>query len=359
MATKKKKAAPKSTSLISKDLIKEFGQQAFVMGDQLELNPMVHVSPRIDLLLGGGIPGGSVCTIVGDPKCGKTVTALHILGKAQQVGRPVFFINVEGRIKPRDLAGIQSLDESKLHITRSYRDDATGQTRIFKAHEFLKVVEDTINNVPHAVIVIDSISALVTEGEMTNELNKKDRAPGATLMAKFCRRLSNTIPVNDTILIGILHFYANTSGFGKHKLISGGTKLKYAYDVGLECKGFKYIKEGGLEEGRPIGQSVDWITTSTAFAPPGQRGSSMITYGTGVDELYEIVEMSIELGFVQQNKAWFCMSYMEDHLPADEWNDGKAFKIQGKEKLVNRIRENHHERELLVKDFHRMMGIEE
>jgi RecA/RadA recombinase len=354
-----KKKSTKSTSLISKDLIKEFGQQAFIMGDQLESNPIVHVSPRIDLLLGGGIPGGSVVTLVGDPKSGKTVTALHMLGKAQEVGRPIFFINVEGRIKPRDLAGIKCLDESKLHITRSYRDEATGQTRIFKAHEFLKVVEDTVHNVPHAVIVIDSISSLVTEGEMVNELNKKDRAPGATLMAKFCRRLSNTIPVNDIILIGILHFYANTSGFGKHKLVGGGTKLKYAYDVGLECKGFKFMREGGLEEGRPIGQSVDWITTSTAFAPPGQRGTSMITYGIGIDELYEIVEMSIELGFVQQNKAWFRMAYMEDHVSAEEWKDGKPFNVNGKEKLVNRIRENEHERELLIKDFHMMMGIEE
>lgn len=356
---KKKTTDKKPTSLISKDLIKEYGKQAFITGDQLESNPIVHVSPRIDLLLGGGIPGGSVVTLVGDPKCGKTVTALHILGKAQQQGRPVFFLNVEGRIKPRDLAGIQCLDESRLEIARSYRDPETGQTRILKAHEFLNIAEDLVHNVPRAVIVIDSISQLVTEKEMENELNQQDRAPGATLMSKFCKRLCNTIPVNDTILIGILHFYANTSGYGKSKLVSGGTKIKYGYDVGLECKGFEFIREGGLKEGMPIGQSVDWITTSTAFAPPGQRACSMITYGTGIDELYEIVDMSIELGFVQQNKAWFQMGYMEDHVPAEEWNDGKAFKVQGKEKLVNRIRENENERELLLKDFHAMMGVDE
>ena len=86
---------------------------------------------------------------------------------------------------------------------------------------------------------------------------------------------------------------------------------------------------------------------------------SMITYGTGIDELYEIVDMSIELGFVQQNKAWFKMMYMEDHVPAEAWNEGKPFNVQGKENLVNRIRENDHERELLLKDFHAMMGVDE
>ncbi len=244
-------------------------------------------------------------------------------------------------------------------MARSYRDPKTGQTRILKAHEFLKIAEDTIHNVPGAVIVIDSISQLVTSGELENELDKKDRAPGASLMAKFCRRLSNVIPVNDVVLIGILHFYANTSGFGKRKLVSGGSKIKYALDIGLECQKFEFIREGGVEDGRPVGQTVDWITTSTAFAPPGQKAQSMITYNVGIDELYEIVDMSIELGFVFKNSGWYTLTYMEDHLhEGEEWNDGQKYKVQGKEKLVNRIRENEHERELLIKDFHAMMGVE-
>jgi RecA/RadA recombinase len=343
----------------SKDLIKEFGAGAFVTGGDISPSEIIHVSPRIDLLLGGGIPGGSVVTMVGPPKCGKTLTALHVLGKAQQIGRPTFFLNVEGRIKQRDLDGIACLDKHKLEIARSYRDPKTNQTRILTAHEFLKIAEDTVNNVPGAVIVIDSISQLVTSGEMENELDKKDRAPGASLMAKFCRRLSNVIPVNDVVLIGILHFYANTSGYGKSKLVSGGTKIKYALDIGLECQKFEIFREGGTEDGRPIGQTVDWITTSTAFAPPGQKAQSIITYNTGIDELYEIVDMSIELGFVFKNGGWYTLAYMEDHLPeGEEWDD-KQYKVQGKEKLINRIRDNEHERNLLINDFHAMMGVEQ
>jgi len=347
-----------SKSLMGTDLIKEFGKSAFIKGDTLAqyTNDIIHVSPRIDLLLGGGIPGGTVVTLVGPPKCGKTVSALHILGKAQQCGRKVFFINVEGRIKPRDLNGISCLDTSRLEIVRSYRDK-DGTTRILKAHEFLTIVENIIHNHPGAVIVIDSISQLVTSGEMENELDKRDRAPGATLMSKFCRRLSNVIPVNDIVLIGILHFYANTSGFGKSKLVSGGNKIKYALDIGLECKKFEIVREGGTEEGRPLGQTIDWITTSTAFAPPGQRATSMLTYGVGIDEIYEIVDMSIELGFVQQAKSWYTMAYMKDHVPEKTW-DERNFKVQGKEKLVNRIRNNDDERLLLEKDFHAMMGMD-
>ncbi len=285
-----------------------------------------------------------------------TVTTLHILGKAQEVGRPVFFINVEGRIKPRDLDGIACLDQSKLHITRSYRDKETGQTKIFKAHEFLKVAEDIVNNTPHAVIVIDSISALVTDGEMTNELDKKDRAPGASLMAKFCRRISNVVSVNDTVVIGILHYYANTSGYGKAKLASGGTKIKYAMDIGMECKAFRIIREGNVEDGRPIGQEIDWVTTSTAFAPPGQKATSILTYGTGLDEMIEMVEMGIEIGLILQGGSWFKLMYMEDHVGEKEWDLSK-FQVQGKERLINRLRQNEDERLLLEKTFYEMMDV--
>ena len=46
---------------ISKDLIKEYGEAAFINGDTLSQydNEIIHVSPRIDLLLGGGVPGGT------------------------------------------------------------------------------------------------------------------------------------------------------------------------------------------------------------------------------------------------------------------------------------------------------------
>lgn len=344
---------------ISKDLIKKYGEDAFISGDNLvkHANPLVHVSPAIDLILGGGIPGGSIISLLGDPKCGKTLLSLHIAGKGQQLGREVYYLNIEGRLKPRDINGIQCLDASKMQIIRSYRNEA-GQSKILKADEFLSIAEQIAHTRPGSIIIIDSISQLVTSGEMTNELNNKDRAPGATLMAKFCRRLSNVVPVNDIILIGVLHFIANTSGYGKTKVASGGNKIKYAVDIGLECRKFTLVREGGAEDGRVIGQEVEWITTSTAFAPPGQVGKSMITFGVGIDELYEMVSLAVELGLIQQSASWYKMSYMEDHVDAKKWNI-KDYQEQGKPKLMQRLHANEQERTLLMQDFNAIIGASE
>lgn len=341
---------------IDNDLIKKFGKEAFISGDELEqyANSVVHVSPRIDLVLGGGIPGGSVVTLAGSQKCGKTVTALQILGKAQQDGRPTYFLNVEGRIKPRDLHGIACLDKSKLKIIRSYRDKDSGQTKILKAHEFLSIAENIANNVPRSVIVIDSISQLLTEGELINDLETQDRAPGARLLAKLCRRLCNVIPINDIILVGILHVYSNTSGYGKTTKVSGGNKIQYAMDIGLECKKFELVREGSNVDGTVVGQDVHWTTTSTAFNPPGQTATSRITYGVGIDDVYEIIDISTEVGFIAQSGSWFELVFMQDVLGDDY--DEKKFKVQGKPKLIERLKNNPEEYKQLESMFHEMIG---
>jgi len=355
---------------MNQDLIKKFGEGAFITGDQLcdTMNPMVHVSPKIDLILGGGIPGGSVVTLTGDPKCGKTVTSLHIGMKGQLVGRPFYYLNVEGRLKPRDIDGIKGLDKSKMTIVRSHRND-DDTSRILTAEEFLTAAEDIIHSVPHAIVVIDSVSQLLASGEFTKDIGEKSRAPGATLLAQFTRKLSNVIPVNDIILVGIIHFIANTSGFGKSKVPSGGNKINYACDIGLECKKFTFIREGGSSESndsddtsvkKAIGQKVTWVTTSTAFAPPGQVCDSIIKYGIGIDEITELVQLAGEFGFIAKAGAWFKLNYladaMSDKYKLPEGKDkGNIPNLQGEAKLVDWLAENKEEYAALEKAMQEML----
>jgi len=355
---------------MNQDLIKKFGEGTFITGDQLSdtANPIVHVSPKIDLILGGGIPGGSIVTLTGDPKCGKTVTSLHIGAKGQLVGRSFYYLNVEGRLKPRDLDGIKQLDKSKMTIVRSHRNE-DGTARILTAEEFLIAAEDIIHSVPHAIVVIDSISQLVASGELTKDIGEKSRAPGASLLAQFTRKLSNVIPVNDIILVGIIHFIANTSGFGKPKVPSGGNKIKYACDIGLECKKFTFIREGGNSESedsedasikKAIGQKVTWVTTSTAFAPPGQVTDSIIKYGIGIDEMTELVQLAIEFGFISKAGAWFKLAYLAEAM-ANKYKAGKGKdkgnipNLQGEANLVEWLTEHKEEYAALEKVMQEML----
>jgi recombination protein RecA len=291
---------------MNKTLIKKYGDLAFIGGDELEPNDdVVSVSPRLDVILGGGIPGGSFVTLSGDPKCGKTTTSLCIARNAQQQGRRIFYLNVEGRLKHRDLKGIKGLDSSKdtFQIIRSYRDDSTGKIKILTAEEYLDIGE-----------------------HINGDMGDKHRAPGAILMSQFLKKIQNTVPVNNNIVISIVHLIANTSGMGASKQESGGNKIKFACDIGLRCKYFKFKRPGGKDDDDnskpPYGQEVMWQTTSTAVAAPGQQITSYLRYGIGIDEVLETLIMAVDMQIVEKSGAWY--KYGEE---------GKS--IQGEEKMCS------------------------
>jgi recombination protein RecA len=319
---------------MNKTLIKKYGDLAFIGGDELEPNDdVVSVSPRLDVILGGGIPGGSFVTLSGDPKCGKTTTSLCIARNAQQQGRRIFYLNVEGRLKHRDLKGIKGLDSSKdtFQIIRSYRDDSTGKIKILTAEEYLDIGEHIIKTVPNSVLIIDSVSQLVGAKELDGDMGDKHRAPGAILMSQFLKKIQNTVPVNNNIVISIVHLIANTSGMGASKKESGGNKIKFACDVGLRCKYFKFKRPGGKDDDDnskpPYGQEVMWQTTSTAVAAPGQQITSYLRYGIGIDEVLETLIMAVDMQIVEKSGAWY--KYGEE---------GKS--VQGEEKMCSYLIDN-------------------
>jgi RecA/RadA recombinase len=318
-------------------LIKQFGDLAFITGDQLTLaGEVVSVSPRLDIILGGGIPGGSFVNISGDPKCGKTITSLCIVKNAQKQGRPCYYFNIEGRLKRRDLHGIRGLDIEKLQIIRSYRGE-DGKARILTAEEYLQIANHIIETVPGCVIVFDSVSQLAAEKELLGEIGDSHRAPGAVLMAQFCRNVSNTVPVNDCIVVSIIHLISNTSGFGASKVESGGRKVKYACDIGLRAKKFDFKGDP------PHGQEVVWQTFSAALTSPGRSITSHIRYGIGIDDALEIALIACDCGLIDKpaKGSWYTLSYLGGKKPK---------KVQGEEKLCSFLQENPEAFEKLSKE---------
>lgn len=267
-----------------------------------------------------------------------TVTALHIAGNGQKQGREVFYFNIEGRIKERDIRGIKSLDPDKMTVVRSYRDTATGESKILTAEGYLEIAEWVIHNKPGSILILDSISMLLTDKEQTSDVEDQHRAPGAKLMANFLKRMSNIVPVNDNIVICIQHLISNTSGYGKSKVRSGGRKIAYAVDIDLEAKKFEFLRNGGAEEA-PYGQKITWITGSTAYLPPGQTIESTIRYGVGIDEVTETIELGVATGFIIKGGSWYKLEFMKNHVPEESW-DIKQYQAQGIDKLYNFLTES-------------------
>lgn len=332
---------------VVEDIIKKFGTGVVLSGNMVieDKKDVIPWSPALDIILGGGVPEGSWVTLTGEPKCGKTTSALHFAAKAQQHSkRNVYYLNIEGRLKPRDLEGITGLDLDHVKVISSYFDEGEGKGRILTAEEYLTIGENFIKNDPGCIVIIDSVSQLVTEKELTGEVGDQHRAPGAKLVANFCKRVANVLPVNKSIVLAITHQISNISGYGKAKVESGGRKIAYAVDIKLEAKRVQPWHAGSADDA-PVGQIVTWLTHSTAIVAPGQKIDSLIRYGTGIDEITEIIQLGVDTGFITKAGSWLTCSFMESHLDVlgvEEWDTAaqKMCKVQGQEKLRNLLLDN-------------------
>lgn len=317
---------------INVDIKKNFGDDIILSGnsviDKKVMN--ISISPSLDIALNGGIPEGSFVILTGQPKCGKTTTSLQIAAVAQQeqyaygdfaAGREVYYLNIEGRIKKRDLLGIKGLNLEKFHIIGS----KTG--KILHAEEYLQIAEKIINEVPGCIMIIDSYSALCTEAEITSDMSKMQRADGAKLLAKFCRKVANVIPVNKNIVIGITHLMGNP-GYGTSEWKEkSGQAIAYQTDIKLKATYFKAWTVG--KEETQIGQTIEWQVICSALGPPGAKITSYIRYGSGVDKEMELFNLATDLGLIDKGGAWYTFSTV-DSSP----------KFQGAEKARDYLAEN-------------------
>lgn len=330
------------------DVTKNFGDNIILSGNAIvdTKNIIIPFSPALDIVLNGGIPEGSFVVLTGQPKCGKTTSSLDFCATAQKPEyqgklkspREVYYLNIEGRLKKRDLEGIPGLDLDRFHVIGSQ------QGKILHAEEYLQIAEKIINEIPGSVLIIDSYSALCTEAEITSEMDKMQRADGAKLLAKFCRKVANVIPVNKNIVIGITHLMGNPTGYGAEFKEKSGQAIAYQTDIKLRAKTFKPWTLSA--DSSQIGQEIEWQVIYSALGPPGGNITSYLRYGQGIDKYMEAITLASDMGIIHKGGAWYTLSFLEDKP-----------KFQGTEKARQYLSEHPETYQDLVKNIKTTMGI--
>lgn len=345
-----KKKAAGDIKLITKDrtknaIVEKFGSDILISGNCLVANKVqtIPVSPSLDYILGGGISEGSFCTITGPPKVGKTSMCLHFAGIAQQKkyatehrpqGRHVYFFNIEGRIKKRDLEGIKhlKLDEDFFTVIKS------SPGNILTAEAYLDIGEQLINSQPGDIFIFDSFSQLCDSNEMSAEVGEQIRPNVPKLLSRFCRRICNVLPINKNVVMGITHLIAN-HGHGHATYVeSSGRKIQYQVDVKLHATHCKPWMSGETQ----IGQDVNWKCETSSLGCPGGKTISKFRYGLGLDTGAELCEIGAMLGLLQKKGAWYS-------LPTGE-------QAQGVDKMAILINDNQGIKDKLYSDFRAMLG---
>ena len=322
----KTKTVPKKKSIVPPYLektIKEYGDILKTGNDVLQSKKdlkVISISPAIDVGLGGGVIEGSWVTLTGDPKSGKTTTAMQIAKNCQELGRTIIYLDVEGRLKQMNFA-LAGLDPAKMIVVSPVDKPVS-------AEQFLDIAYKMMSDPEYhgAVLIIDSISSLIPQKELDADFGSY-RAGLPKILSVFTKKIGQLLPSQRGLVLAITHFIANTSGFGKAKMADGGNKIQYQVDTRMEITG-----GGGVSavtpwmdsNGTQIGQIVNWKVLCSSMGPPGGFIQSYIKYGHGIDKVKEIMSLGLDLGFISKKGSWYSLNCI---VEKKGWFEGMATQL--------------------------------
>lgn len=269
---------------------------------------VISVTPNLDLALNGGLREGSMVVMAGDPKCGKSTTALHIMKNMQALDRPIFYVDVENRLAGKNLKYI-NLEEG-FELMRPDQKSLAAEDYLTAVEWWCKQPENK-----GGLCVVDSTSAMLCRKELDEELDGQTRSGLPKLLSMFTKRMSPILSMNDCILLMINHLIADTSPSRKTKIADCGRKVRYHADTLMNIAYTQDWKES--EE--VIGKELHWKIEGSSL---GAAGTSCVTYlrfhdndedqCAIIDDTSELIAMGVDFSLIEKSGAWYTMTFMED-----------------------------------------------
>lgn len=310
---RKKKTKETTGDVLIDGIVKKYGsiiESGTKVLKTLETYEVLSVSPALDLALGGGFREGQCINLTGDPKTGKTTTALYFAAKAQAQGKRVFYLNTEGRMTKENFRGIKGLDIDAIQIVQ-----ATDEEPVVSAEKFLNTLETLIKQEPNLVVIVDSASNMVPKDELDGEIRTGVRNALPRLLSMFFKRVSGDVSRMRAIAIFITHNIANTSGsrFAPKKMADCGNMLQFQVNTNMVIT-HRGKWEVPKESGNHVGQVANWkIITSASGGIPNSTAESWIRYGVGIDEAQEICHIATQFALISAKGAWYTVSCFIDN----------------------------------------------
>ena len=300
---------------------KEFGS-VLVSGDKNRdelIKALMHVdvistgSLSLDSALGvWGFPRSRVIELYGKEHSGKTSIALQAAGCCQKMGGTVLFVDVE-----------QALDA--LFCMKNGCDyGALNHVKPNSGEEAMNIVDYWLKKNCEVgfplvdMIIVDSVAALVTEGQINEEIGKVDIAIGARLLSQTLRKLTPFLTGCAVIFINQMRDKPGVM-FGSHEDTPGGRALKYYASV--RCNVTKasalYITDKGSivdynennkgKKIREVGRRVKITIEKNKVAPKSGPAEFDFVESIGIIRSRELMKISSDYGYVTQNGAHYSL----------------------------------------------------
>ena len=277
---------------------KQFGKGSVMfLGDDEARSDIEAVSTgslSLDIALGiGGLPRGRVVEIYGPESSGKTTLTLHVIAEMQKIGGTAAFIDAEHALDPQ-YAKRLGVNTDELLISQP----DTGE-------QALEITDMLVRSGSVDIIVIDSVAALTPKAEIEGEMGASHMGLQARLMSQALRKLTANIKKTNTMVIFINQLRMKIGVmFGNPETTTGGNALKFYASVRLDIRRIGAVKKGD----EILGNETRVKVLKNKVAPPFKKAEFQILYNHGISRESEIVDLGVELGFVEKAGAWYSVA---------------------------------------------------
>jgi len=284
-----------------KDIERQFGKGSIMRLDDKSTLDIESISTgciSLDIALGiGGVPKGRIIEVYGPESSGKTTLALSIIAEAQKNGGEAAFIDAEHALDP-SYAKKLGVDIDNLIVSQPDNGE-----------QALEITEALVRSNAIAVIVVDSVAALVPRAEIEGDMGQAHMALQARLMSQALRKLTSSVNRSNCILIFINQIREKIGVmFGSPETTTGGRALKFFSSVRLDIRKIDTIKNGD----EFVGNRTKVKVVKNKVAPPFKVVEFDIMYNEGISKVGSLLDIAAEEEIINKSGAWY--SYKDNRI---------------------------------------------
>ena len=282
-------------------------------------------SYMIDDILWGGYPEGRIIEIYGPESSGKTTLALHAIAEVQKAWENAAFIDAEHALDPAYARKLWVDIDNLVLAQPDYGEQA------------LQIAEELAKTGAVKLIVVDSVAALTPKAEIEWDMIDQQMWLQARMMSKGLRKLTSIAAKTGTMIIFINQIRMKIwVMFGNPETTTGGNALKFFATQRIEIRRGEKIEESKEQ----VGYKAKVKVVKNKIAPPFKSCEVVIRFNQGIDKIEDLVNIAMEKWLITRAGAFYSIY--------DK-------KFQGKNALVNELKENEALRQQLEEDVRKII----